>query len=345
MGPALDLRARFGGPICLWNKRGLTPHFITLRVRCADTNGRARSREAPAEGWIVALGPDGRPFAILRVEKVKSLGELRGRGSHNARTAERGTEHCDPSEPPELIAGDPDAVAAWHKRAKACGVSPDHMRANGTVALEWMATASPEWFAAATPQQVAEWVRDSLAHIEERAGGAANVLSAHVHLDETTPHIQATTIPLVQKAVGKRGRRPKGEPAPAPGAPSWRLSARDLVGGSKHSLIAIQDDYAEAMAGHGLRRGIPRKETGARNRPPAQYRAELAALGDSLAARAASLDDRERAIARKAAVLDAVRRETGLSPSPALADIANERPRQPIRNAIDPRPKNRGLGD
>ena len=86
------------------------------------------------------------------------------------------------------------------------------------------------------------------------------------------------------------------------------------------------------MAGHGLRRGIPRKETGARNRPPAQYRAELAAMGDSLAARAASLDERERALARKAAVLDAVRREMGHPPSPALADIATERPRQPVKD-------------
>ena len=105
------------------------------------------------------------------------------------------------------------------------------------------------------------------AHIEERAGGAANVLAAHVHLDETTPHIQATTIPLVQKAVGRRGRRPKGSLPLPPAEPSWRLSARDLVGGSRETLVAIQDDYAEAMAGHGLRRGIPRKETGARNRP------------------------------------------------------------------------------
>ena len=67
-------------------------------------------------------------------------------------------------------------------------------------------------------------------------------------------------------------------------------------------------------------------------------------MGDSLAARAASLDERERALARKAAVLDAVRREMGHPPSPALADIATERPR-PLRGAIDPRPKDRGLRD
>ena len=98
----------------------------------------------------------------------------------------------------------------------------------------------------------------------------------------------------------------------------------------RDSASAIQDTYAEAMAHHGLRRGIPAKETGERNKPPARYRAELAALGDSLAARAASLDDRERTLARKAAVLDSLRREMGLAPSPALADISPKRRPQPI---------------
>lgn len=332
MGLGLICGSGWGDLTALCIKRGLTPHFIPLRVRCADENGRALSRGAPAEDLRVALGPDGKPFAFIRVEKVKSLGELRGRGGHNARTAERGTEHCDPTAPPLLIAGDDDAKGAWHRCAKARGVSPDSMRSNATVALEWVATASPEFFAKASPEQVAEWTRDSLAYITERSGGAAHLLAAHVHLDETTPHLHVLTIPLVQKAVAKRGRPAKGEPAPDPTAPSWRLCARDLVGGDKDTAIAIQDTYAEAMAHHGLRRGIPAKETGARNKPPARYRAELAALGDSLAARAASLDERERALARKAAVLDAVRREMGHPPSPALADIATERPRQPVKD-------------
>ena len=278
----------------------------------------------------MALGPDGKPFAFIRVEKVKSLGELRGRGGHNARTAGRGTEHCDPKEPPLLIAGDDDAKGAWHTCAKARGVAPDALRSNATVALEWVATASPEFFATASPEQVADWTRDSLAYITERSGGAAHLLSAHVHLDETTPHLHVLTIPLVQKAVAKRGRPAKGRPAPAPTAPSWRLCARDLVGGDRDTTIAIQDTYAEAMAHHGLRRGIPAKETGARNKPPARYRAELAALGDSLEARAASLDDRERTIARKAAVVDSLRREMGLASSPALADISPPRRQKPM---------------
>ena len=93
MGLGLICGSEWGDLTALCIKRGLTPHFIPLRVRCADENGRALSRGAPAEGLRVALGPDGKPFAFIRVEKVKSLGELRGRGGHNARTAERGTEH------------------------------------------------------------------------------------------------------------------------------------------------------------------------------------------------------------------------------------------------------------
>ena len=325
MGLGLICGSEWGDLTALCIKRGLTPHFIPLRAATLDRNGRARSRGAPAEGWIVALGPDGRPFAILRVEKVKSLGELRGRGSHNARTAERGTEHCDPSEPPELIAGDPDAVAAWHRRAKACGVSPDHMRANGTVALEWMATASPEWFAKATPQQVAEWVRDSLAHIEERAGGAANVLAAHVHLDETTPHIQATTIPLVQKAVGRRGRRPKGSlPLPLRSRPGASLRATWWAGRgrpSSPSRTTTPRRWPATVCGE----AYPAKR-------PAHGTAPLHSIGPSWPrwgtvsqlVRPRSMS--ERALARKAAVLDAVRREMG---HPLPQHLPTSPPRDP----------------
>ena len=91
-------------------------------------------------------------FAILRVEKVKSFGELRGRGKHNARHTDLGIEHCDPATAPELIAGQDDAAGAWKTLMTKARLDPDGVRKNGTVALEWMATASPEWFAKASPK-------------------------------------------------------------------------------------------------------------------------------------------------------------------------------------------------
>lgn len=274
-------------------------------------------------------------FAILRVEKVKSFGELRGRGKHNARHTDLGIEHCDPATAPELIAGQDDAAGAWKSLMTKARLDPNGVRKNGTVALEWMATASPEWFAQASPQEVAEWAQTSLDFITKRAGGKHTVLSAHFHLDETTPHLQILTCPLVKKSVKKRGRKAAGAPAEeAETAPEWRLSAKDLIGGHRDRLSALQDEYAGAVQGLGLQRGLPRKETGARNKPPSKYRAELARQGDELAERAAILNSKEREIARRAAVLATIRRQSGLDVPQDLEIMA--RPKRQ-RSGDDPR--------
>jgi hypothetical protein len=277
-------------------------------------------------------------FAILRVEKVKSFGELRGRGKHNARHTEVGVEHCDPDTAPELIAGQDDAAGAWNSLMTKAGLDPKGVRKNGTVALEWMATASPEWFANATPQEVAEWAHTSLNFIAKRAGGKFTVLSAHFHLDETTPHLQILTCPLVKKTVKKRGRKAAGAAEEPEGQPEWRLSAKDVIGGHRDRLAALQDDYAGAVRDLGLERGLPRKETGARNKPPSRYRAELARRGDELDEREAAVASKERDIERRAAILATVRRESGLKDSPDLEKLMrNPRARNRQMHGDDPR--------
>ena len=162
--------------------------------------------------------------------KGQILWRTSGRGKHNARHTDLGIEHCDPATAPELIAGQDDAAGAWKTLMTKARLDPDGVRKNGTVALEWMATASPEWFAKASPEEVAEWAHTSLDFITKRAGGKHTVLSAHFHLDETTPHLQILTCPLVKKSVKKRGRKAAGAPAEeAETAPEWRLSAKDVI--------------------------------------------------------------------------------------------------------------------
>jgi hypothetical protein len=74
-----------------------------------------------------------------------------------------------------------------------------------------------------------EWV--------EAKHGADNVLSAVVHRDETTPHLQLIIIPLDERG---------------------RLNARELVGG-KANLSQMQTDFAEKVGQQfGLERGIER---------------------------------------------------------------------------------------
>lgn len=201
-------------------------------------------------------------FAILRIEKVKTFGELRARSKHNARATGQGVEHCNKDRPPiDLMKGKrPDALTAWDERAARAGVDRSSVRKNGVLAVEWLATASPEWFKDKTPEQVKAWVQDSFNHIAARAGGPQNILSAHLHLDETTPHIQVLSIPIVVKKT-KDG-------------PQRRLSSRDLIGGHRDRLVELQDEYHAAVAHHDLERGRPRKETGAKNKPPSVWRRE-----------------------------------------------------------------------
>ena len=246
-------------------------------------------------------------FAILRVEKIKSFGELRARGKHNRRDTERGVEHCDPAKPPISLHKRPEATpeAAWDARAAKAGLDRAGVRKNGVVAIEWLATASPEWFEGKTPKQVKAWALDSLAHIEKEAGGPQNVLAAHLHWDESTPHIQVLTIPLVVKM--NRGKAER------------RLSAKDLIGGHRDRLVQLQDDYHSAVEHHGLDRGLPRKETGEKNKPPAVWRREqrlateaahkAAEQAQQDTATAAALKEEAAAAAERAALLHSKNRE------------------------------------
>lgn len=222
------------------------------------------------------------PFAILRVEKVKNLRHLKGRSDHNSRGDHRGIEHADPDRPATLLAGKPDAVEAWNDRMQALNIDPATLRPDAVVGVEWMATASSSFWENATPEQRTKWTDETMAFLTERAGGKDNILNAYLHEDETTPHIQMLSIPAVEKERKKRGRPRKGREAISQVAQSsWGLSAKDQIGGTKYRLVEMQDAYAERMEPLGLRRGIPRKETGDRNRSPAHWRAEQARLTDS----------------------------------------------------------------
>jgi cell division protein FtsB len=101
-----------------------------------------------------------------------------------------------------------------------------------------------------------EWCKDNMEWVKNTFG-ADNLVSAVLHLDEQTPHIHATVVPIVtgerrkakrQKVVeGKRKYKKKDPNRP-------RLCADDVV--TRYTLVAIQDSYAEAMNKYGLRRGI-----------------------------------------------------------------------------------------
>jgi chaperonin cofactor prefoldin len=108
-----------------------------------------------------------------------------------------------------------------------------------------------------------EWCKDNMDWLK-KTYGEENVVAATLHMDETTPHIHASVVPIVR---GERRQKPpkkkkseqelKEEPKRKykkkdPNRP--RLCCDDVM--AKVKLIEYQDSYAEAMKKYGLERGI-----------------------------------------------------------------------------------------
>ena len=119
--------------------------------------------------------------------------------------------------------------------------------------------------------RLGEWCDDNLQWLH-RTFGRENTVSAVLHMDEHTPHIHATVVPIVtgerrkakkKQADSKRTYRKK--------ANAVRLCADDLL--TRERLVAYHDSYAAAMAKYGLQRGIRGSE--ARHTTTAQYYRDL----------------------------------------------------------------------
>ena len=147
-----------------------------------------------------------------------------------------------------------------------------------------------------------EWCDDNLQWLH-RTFGKENTVSAVLHMDEHTPHIHATVVPIVtgerrkarkKQAEGKRTYRKK--------ANAVRLCADDLL--TREKLVAYHDSYAKAMAKYGLQRGIRGSE--ARHTTTAQYYRDLKRQTGELEANVQQLQTEQRQAERQ---LDEVRKE------------------------------------
>ena len=116
-----------------------------------------------------------------------------------------------------------------------------------------------------------EWCSDSIQWLQATFG-KDNVVAAHLHMDEKTPHIHAAVVPIVtgerrkakkEQTDGKRKYRKKTN--------SVRLCADDLF--NRQTLVAYHDNYARVMAKYGLQRGVRGSE--ARHTTTMQYYRDL----------------------------------------------------------------------
>ena len=134
-----------------------------------------------------------------------------------------------------------------------------------------------------------EWCADNLKFFADTFG-KENIVAAHLHRDEKTPHMHVTLVPIVK---GERKRRKREEQAKKryrkKPADTVRLCADDLM--TRLKLKSYQDSYAAAMAKYGLQRGIDGSE--ARHVSTQQYYRDLKKLSDGLKTEVADLQQRK----------------------------------------------------
>ena len=103
--------------------------------------------------------------------------------------------------------------------------------------------------------RIEDWCNDSLKWIRETYG-EQNLVSTVLHMDEKTPHIHATVIPIVTGERRKAGQEEQnGKKKYRKKNPQdVRLCADDVM--ARHRLKHYQDTYAQAMNKYGLQRGV-----------------------------------------------------------------------------------------
>lgn len=166
-------------------------------------------------------------YAILRAAKLKSMGSIGGSVAHTFRT--RDTPNADEARTPlneHIGPASPEAV-----KAGIAARLPEKRRSDAVLCIEYFIGASPEAFKNHSSGD--GYFSDALEWLRQRHG-AENVISAHIHRDETTPHMVVYVVPR------------DGE----------KLNAKKWLGG-KAALSKMQTDFAEKVGQKfGLQRGI-----------------------------------------------------------------------------------------
>jgi hypothetical protein len=200
-------------------------------------------------------------YAVLHLDKAS--GNDAAMSAHIERTIEpRNADKSRTHLNRELLAF-PDNVAnrteAIQYRIETAGIKRK-ISHNQVRAIRIMLSGSPEEMKqVAETGQLDDWCQDNVDWLR-KTFGTENLVSAVLHLDEKTPHIHATVVPIVQgerrKSKAEKDNDKKKYKKKL--ANSARLCADDVM--ARDKLKAYQDSYAEAMNKYGLHRGIEGSE-------------------------------------------------------------------------------------
>ena len=166
-------------------------------------------------------------FAILRTAKLKSFGEIGGSLSHNYRN--RSTPNADPQLTQKNEHSLPNAALVMSSIKDKL---PEKRRKDAVLCVEYLITASPDWIGwNKTDEQ--KYFDDAKKWLENKHG-KDNVIATTIHRDESTPHMIAYVVPLVD----------------------GRLNAKKFLGG-RQKLSDMQTDFAKSVGEPlGLVRGL-----------------------------------------------------------------------------------------
>lgn len=156
--------------------------------------------------------------AVLRMQKIKSVGDYKRTTAHSSRRTK--PENANPKGFHVALKEPPRPLES---------ILPEKRRKDAVIAIEMVLSASPDYFKAGI--DTIKWTSRTKSFLEKEFG--ENLHEVYFHDDEQTPHIHAFIIPKLKDG---------------------RLCAKEFT--TRKTLIKWQDDYAAALEGTGIQRGL-----------------------------------------------------------------------------------------
>jgi len=191
-------------------------------------------------------------FAILRFAKYKGP-EISNIEAHNERTKEEYASNSDIDKSRShlnfhLLEPERKYRAEAERQIKDAGC---RTRSDSVRLVEALVTATPEFFKGKKKAEIKAYFQEALDFIREHQD-PKTIISAVVHMDEKTPHMHLSFVPLTEDG---------------------RLCAKEIVG-NKKKLTQWQDRFWEHMVKKypDLERGESASETGRDHIPPRVFK-------------------------------------------------------------------------
>jgi len=181
-------------------------------------------------------------YAIMRLQKIKTQGQLKARYNHDYRIAEVKNASYTEADREAMLMSAPvlcatDYATEFANRIRNLPYYEKHsIRKNAVLAYDIVLSYSNPL----NDDDYNKWVDGCIKYLNDEfcksQDGESNLISCIIHTDETTPHIHAIVIPI---------------------DPYGKLNASYYTDGAV-ALRQLQSSYAEHVAGAGLTRGTER---------------------------------------------------------------------------------------